>query len=127
MLFLFVSTSRAEQPNSIPDRIGRVLLERIIVQRPHPFGLLVCFVELMEDQQYGFWHQPFAQAPGELHDIFLRVQKNIVRARDDDMDRRAQKQLQAMNEGGESDYRSSMSFAWSSWCCTDCQVPNRIL
>lgn len=115
MLYLFVVTSRTEQPNSIPDRIGRVLLERIIVQRPHPFGLLVCFVELMEDQKYGFWRQPFAQSPGELHEIFLRVQKNIVRARDDDMDRRAQKQLNAMNEGEEIEYRNSESLSRYVW------------
>jgi CCR4-NOT transcription complex subunit 1 len=127
MLYLFVFTSRTEQPNSIPDRIGRVLLERIIVQRPHPFGLLVCFVELMEDHQYGFWHQPFAQAPGELHAIFAWVQKNIVRARDDDMDRRAQKQLQAMNEGDDSEYRSSESFDPVKASQTDPQAPNRIL
>lgn len=111
MLYLFVFTARIETRNSIPDRIGRVLLERIIVQRPHPFGLIVCFVELMEDQQYEFWHQPFAQAPGELHGIFLGAQKMIARVRDDDMDRRAQKQLQAMDEGQDSEYRSSKFFA----------------
>jgi CCR4-NOT transcription complex subunit 1 len=106
MLYLFAATSRMEQPNSIPDRIGRVLLERIIVQRPHPFGLLVCFVELLEDQKYGFWHRPFTQA-GELRDIFVQAQKSIGLARDDDVERREQKSIKALNDGEKIEFRNS--------------------
>jgi CCR4-NOT transcription complex subunit 1 len=81
MLWLFASAARAEQPNAIPERIGRVLLERIIVQRPHPFGLLVTFVDLLKDRRYQFWNQPFAQGDDEISALFIQAHDQILKER----------------------------------------------
>lgn len=32
----------------IQEQITRVLLERLIVNRPHPWGLLITFIELIK-------------------------------------------------------------------------------
>ena len=73
MLYLFkVSTD-----SSIPERIARVLLERVIVTRPHPWGLIVTFVELLENPVYGFWDQPFVRADEEIFLMFRRARENF--------------------------------------------------
>jgi CCR4-NOT transcription complex subunit 1 len=79
MLFLFSTASRAENmPNAIPERIGRVLLERVIVRRPHPWGLVVTFVELLNNEAYGFWKQPFVRAEEEIFLLFGKAHQNFV-------------------------------------------------
>jgi hypothetical protein len=32
-----------------------VLVERLIVHRPHPWGLLITFIELIKNPRYNFW------------------------------------------------------------------------
>ncbi|KAL7423739.1 CCR4-NOT core subunit cdc39 [Cryptotrichosporon argae] len=61
----------------LPERVGRVLLERVIVQRPHPWGLLVCFIELLENPTYGFWQQPFVRAENELYMLFVKARSSF--------------------------------------------------
>jgi CCR4-NOT transcription complex subunit 1 len=87
MLWLFASAARAEQPNAIPERISRVLLERIIVQRPHPFGLVVCFVELLNDRRYQFWSQPFAQGDDDISALLYKMHDQINKERLETLDR----------------------------------------
>jgi len=36
------------QQEVIQEQITRVLLERLIVNRPHPWGLLITFIELIK-------------------------------------------------------------------------------
>lgn len=73
MLYLFKVTT----DSSIPERIARVLLERVIVARPHPWGLVVTFVELLENPTYGFWDQPFVRADDEIFLLFRRARQNF--------------------------------------------------
>lgn len=87
MLWLFASAARAEQSNAIPERISRVLLERIIVQRPHPFGLVVCFVELLNDRRYQFWSQPFAQGDDDISALLYKMHDQINKERLETLDR----------------------------------------
>jgi CCR4-NOT transcription complex subunit 1 len=73
MLYMFkVSTDSA-----IAERISRVLLERVIVARPHPWGLIVTFVELLENQHYGFWDQQFVRADEEIYLMFRRAREGF--------------------------------------------------
>uniref|UniRef100_H2YFJ7 CCR4-NOT transcription complex subunit 1 n=1 Tax=Ciona savignyi TaxID=51511 RepID=H2YFJ7_CIOSA len=44
LLYLFAETNQ----ESIQEQITRVLLERLIVNRPHPWGLLITFIELIK-------------------------------------------------------------------------------
>jgi hypothetical protein len=42
----------ASQPETIKELITRVLLERLIVNRPHPWGLLTTFIQLIKEPQF---------------------------------------------------------------------------
>ncbi|BEJ18074.1 hypothetical protein CspHIS471_0703510 [Cutaneotrichosporon sp. HIS471] len=73
MLYMFkVSTDPL-----IAMRIARVLLERVIVARPHPWGLIVTFVELLENPAYGFWDQQFVRADDEIFLMFRRAREGF--------------------------------------------------
>jgi len=45
----------------IQEQITRVLLERLIVNRPHPWGLLITFIELIKNRAYKFWSHDFVR------------------------------------------------------------------
>ncbi|CAL1133245.1 unnamed protein product [Cladocopium goreaui] len=51
ILWLFSNTRIQE----VREQITRVLLERLIVHRPHPWGLLITFIELIKNGRYQFW------------------------------------------------------------------------
>jgi CCR4-NOT transcription complex subunit 1 len=50
----------------IREQITRILLERLIVHRPHPWGLIVLLLELAKNQNYHFWELPFVKANPEV-------------------------------------------------------------
>lgn len=52
--------------NVVREQITRVLLERLIVNRPHPWGLLVTFVELLKNTQLNFWKYEFIRCAPEI-------------------------------------------------------------
>ncbi|WVQ85274.1 hypothetical protein IAT38_007439 [Cryptococcus sp. DSM 104549] len=82
MLFLFGTCVQAEVPSAIPERIARILLERTIVKRPHPWGLLVTFIELLDNEVYGFWKQPFVMAQDEVYRLFGQVRASVAARRE---------------------------------------------
>jgi CCR4-NOT transcription complex subunit 1 len=45
----------ADSSQQVQEQITRVLLERLIVNRPHPWGLLITFIELIKNPRYQFW------------------------------------------------------------------------
>ena len=46
--------------------VVRVLLERLIVNRPHPWGLLITFIELIKNPQFKFWNHEFVHCAPEI-------------------------------------------------------------
>ena len=52
--------------NNFFKNILRVLLERLIVNRPHPWGLLVTFIELIKNPQFKFWSHQFVHCAPEI-------------------------------------------------------------
>lgn len=44
----------------------KVLLERFIVHRPHPWGALVTFIELLRNPKYEFWNKEFIRVAPEV-------------------------------------------------------------
>ena len=44
----------------------KVLLERFLVHRPHPWGALVTFIELLRNSKYDFWNQEFIHVAPEV-------------------------------------------------------------
>ena len=51
---------------AIQEQVTRVLLERLIVNRPHPWGLLITFIELIKNQAFKFWDHEFVHCAPEI-------------------------------------------------------------
>ena len=74
LLYLF---AEANQP-IIHEQITRVLLERLIVNRPHPWGLLITFIELIKNPRYNFWQHPFTKCAPEIERLFESVARSCM-------------------------------------------------
>eukprot|EP01083_Nonionella_stella_P068938 183388_1 len=64
------------QEEIIQEQITRVLLERLIVHRPHPWGLLITFIELIKNPRYDFWSHKFTKCAPEIERLFQSVAKS---------------------------------------------------
>lgn len=62
--------------DSIKEQVSRVLLERLIVHRPHPWGLLVTFMDLIKNPRYDFWNHPFTRCAPEIHRLLESVARS---------------------------------------------------
>jgi len=69
ILWLFSNTRIQE----VREQITRVLLERLIVHRPHPWGLLITFIELIKNGRYQFWGFDFVKSDQQLQKLFTSV------------------------------------------------------
>jgi CCR4-NOT transcription complex subunit 1 len=58
----------------VQEQIIRVLLERLVVHRPHPWGLLITFIELIQDRRYDLWNHSLTRISPEI----TRVLGNFV-------------------------------------------------
>uniref|UniRef100_A0A1Y9H2G9 Uncharacterized protein n=1 Tax=Anopheles dirus TaxID=7168 RepID=A0A1Y9H2G9_9DIPT len=63
---------------AIQEQITRVLLERLIVNRPHPWGLLITFIELIKNPIYKFWDHDFVHCAPEIERLFESVAKSCM-------------------------------------------------
>lgn len=74
MLLLF---QEAEE-DCVKEQITRVLVERLIANRPHPWGLLITFVQLIKNSEYNFWGHGFVRCAPEIEQLFENVAKFCV-------------------------------------------------
>lgn len=74
MLFLFSESKSV----AVKEQVTRVLLERLILHRPHPWGLLITFIELIKNQRYGFWNYPFTRCASEIEKVFESVARSCM-------------------------------------------------
>lgn len=74
MLYLFSESKTV----AVKEQVTRVLLERLIVNRPHPWGLLITFIELIKNQRYGFWSYPFTRCATEIEKVFETVARSCM-------------------------------------------------
>lgn len=74
MLYLFNET----KDSGVKEQITRVLLERLITQRPHPWGLLITFIELIKNAKYQFWSHPFTRCATEIEKVFENVARSCM-------------------------------------------------
>ncbi|XP_071726639.1 uncharacterized protein [Rutidosis leptorrhynchoides] len=72
LLYLFSETNQ----EAIQEQITRVLLERLIVNRPHPWGLLITFIELIKNPRYNFWSRSFTRCVPEIEKLFESVSRS---------------------------------------------------
>ncbi|CAO3593285.1 unnamed protein product [Absidia cylindrospora] len=73
LLYLFVESNK----EIIKEQITRVLLERLIVNRPHPWGLLITFIELIKNPGYNFWNHSFTRCATDIERLFESVSRSI--------------------------------------------------
>ncbi|KAF4401859.1 hypothetical protein G4B88_013146 [Cannabis sativa] len=72
LLYLFAESNQ----EIIQEQITRVLLERLIVNRPHPWGLLITFIELIKNPRYNFWNRGFIRCAPEIEKLFESVSRS---------------------------------------------------
>lgn len=70
LLGLFAEV-RKERPTR--EIITRVLLERCIALRPHPWGVMMTFCELLKNSAYNFWAQEFVNCTPEYGNLFDKL------------------------------------------------------
>ncbi|XP_060561916.1 CCR4-NOT transcription complex subunit 1-like [Ruditapes philippinarum] len=74
LLYLFAEANT----EAIQEQITRVLLERLIVNRPHPWGLLITFIELIKNPQFKFWSHEFVHCAPEIEKLFESVARSCM-------------------------------------------------
>ncbi|RWS29576.1 CCR4-NOT transcription complex subunit 1-like isoform X6 [Leptotrombidium deliense] len=74
LLYLFAESNT----EAIQEQITRVLLERLIVNRPHPWGLLVTFIELIKNPAFKFWNHEFVRCAPEIEKLFESVARSCM-------------------------------------------------
>lgn len=74
VLSLFADT----KDERIQEQITRVLLERLIVNRPHPWGLLITFIELIKNPKFDFWSHSFTRVAPEIERLFESVARSCM-------------------------------------------------
>eukprot|EP00756_Hemistasia_phaeocysticola_P010005 Hpha_TRINITY_DN14979_c0_g1::TRINITY_DN14979_c0_g1_i1::g.144134::m.144134/K12604/CNOT1, NOT1; CCR4-NOT transcription complex subunit 1 len=72
-VLLHLFTADLPRQDQVQEQITRVLLERLIVNRPHPWGLLITFIELVKNPRYAFWKKPFIRICPEIQRLFDSV------------------------------------------------------
>jgi len=81
LLYLFAEASNQGDPTNheiIQEQITRVLLERLIVNRPHPWGLLITFIELIKNPRYNFRSHSFTRCAPEIERLFDTVARSCM-------------------------------------------------
>jgi len=77
---LLINLFGESRDECLKELITRCLLERLIVHRPQPWGLLVTFVELIKNPRYQFWQQPFVSCAEEIERLLTNLARNCLRA-----------------------------------------------
>jgi len=62
----------------VQEQLTRVLVERLIVHRPHPWGLLVTFIELIKNPQHRFWTKSFTRSAPEIERVFELIAQSCM-------------------------------------------------
>lgn len=76
-VLLLLFSNGGESDAISKEQITRVLLERLICNRPHPWGLLITFTELLKNSKYGFWELKFIRTSPEIETLFQQLFSHI--------------------------------------------------
>jgi len=73
LLYLFAEV----KDDRFKEVMTKVLLERFIVHRPHPWGALVTFIELLRNAKYDFWSKEFIRIAPEVTLLLESVARSV--------------------------------------------------
>nr|GMD59370.1 CCR4-NOT transcription complex subunit 1 [Ipomoea batatas] len=65
ILYLFANSNQ----EMIQEQIIRVILERLVAKPPHPWGLVVTFIELTRNKNYNFWERSFTRCSPDVENL----------------------------------------------------------
>uniref|UniRef100_A0A0R3RQI9 CCR4-NOT transcription complex subunit 1 n=1 Tax=Elaeophora elaphi TaxID=1147741 RepID=A0A0R3RQI9_9BILA len=74
LLYLFLEANT----EIIQEQITRILFERLVALRPHPWGLLITFIELIKNPSYNFWKHDFVRCAPEIERLFQSVANSCM-------------------------------------------------
>ncbi|KAL4002895.1 CCR4-Not complex component Not1 family protein [Acanthocheilonema viteae] len=74
LLYLFLEANT----EVIQEQITRILFERLVALRPHPWGLLITFIELIKNPSYSFWKHDFVRCAPEIERLFQSVANSCM-------------------------------------------------
>ncbi|SAM86011.1 related to CDC39-transcriptional regulator protein [Ustilago bromivora] len=83
----------------VREQIVRVLLERLIINRPHPWGLLVTFMELMKTQRHRI-----PRAPDEIQLLLNNISNTLTASSSGSMAGGAEEQQQHAHMNGHAGF-----------------------
>lgn len=75
--FFSSKTLWAEKKQDVQQLITRVLLERIVCNKPHPWGLLVTFIELLKNKDYEFSSLSFTKLSPEIEKLLTTLISHV--------------------------------------------------
>lgn len=76
-LYFFSEKSSWQNHYNVQQVITRVLLERVICHKPHPWGVVVTFTQLLQDVDYKFFELPFIKGDREFERIFSALRTHF--------------------------------------------------
>uniref|UniRef100_A0A915KV50 CCR4-Not complex component Not1 C-terminal domain-containing protein n=1 Tax=Romanomermis culicivorax TaxID=13658 RepID=A0A915KV50_ROMCU len=74
LLYLFAESNS----EAIQEQITRILFERLVALRPHPWGLLITFIELIKNPYYKFWSHEFVRCAPEIENLFESIARSCM-------------------------------------------------
>ncbi|XP_047314979.1 CCR4-NOT transcription complex subunit 1-like isoform X3 [Impatiens glandulifera] len=70
LLYLFYETN---EEVVVQEQITRVIFERMISDKPHPWGLVITFMELVKNPRYKFWSKGFIRCDPDIEYLIESV------------------------------------------------------
>lgn len=74
LLSLFVDAEN----RVLQEQIARVVSERLIVHKPHPWGLFITCMELVQNPRYKFWESGITASSPEIEHLFDTFAKSFM-------------------------------------------------
>ncbi|KAJ8907855.1 hypothetical protein NDN08_007959 [Rhodosorus marinus] len=74
LLYLFAEAKQ----DIVQEQLTRVLVERCLANFPHPWGLLLTFIELIKNPRFNFWNHSFVRCAPEIERLFKNVAKSCI-------------------------------------------------
>ncbi|KAI5811611.1 CCR4-Not complex component, Not1-domain-containing protein [Peziza echinospora] len=86
LLGLFNQSQGHQCEMDIRQQITRVLLERLIVHRPHPWGVIITLLDLIKSRKYEFWNLDFVKNSPEVGRWVRALAGHLIRPSSEDTD-----------------------------------------
>ncbi|KAI5788467.1 CCR4-Not complex component, Not1-domain-containing protein [Geopyxis carbonaria] len=77
IVYLFDCASGQPADEKIHEQTARVLMERLVVHRPHPWGLIITLIELFRHRQDVFWNMECVRQSDEIRRLLTSVLQQI--------------------------------------------------